>query len=51
VEGVADSILYLMLLKLFVELFPYVHTFLLPALKEMIHCSFCLTAGWAKVLS
>jgi len=41
-ESVADGVLCLMPLELFVELFPDVHAFLLSALEEVIHGFHCL---------
>jgi len=41
-KSVADRVLDLVLLKLFMEFFPDVHAVLLPTLKEVIHHFCCL---------
>ncbi len=50
-EDVADEVLYLMYLELFVELFPDLRTIMLATLKKMVYCFRCLVARGAEVIS
>jgi len=50
VKGVADGVLDLMSLELFMEIFPDLHVVLLMTLKKMVYCFCCLVAGGADAV-